>query len=83
MNPPKHEEPYVDRHVDCQTALRPYMDEVLERATAMGWSREESINAIATLMVDYLAGERDPPPPEFPMPKVLGRFRLVAPSSRS
>jgi hypothetical protein len=59
QGPPSCEE-YADRAIDCQKALEPRFNEmveqkaelmdILEEATSVGWSREESLLALNELL---------------------------------
>ncbi|MRG58049.1 hypothetical protein GF108_21010 [Phyllobacterium sp. SYP-B3895] len=77
QGPPSCEE-YADRTIDCQKALEPRFREmleqkaqlldILEEATSVGWSREESLLALNELLAaqtkedDALEGEEEDSP---------------------
>ncbi|MFD9902611.1 hypothetical protein [Mesorhizobium sp. NPDC059025] len=58
FNPPKRQDPYPDRQIDCQEALTPGFEILIEELTAVGWTRDEIRAAFVALLSAYdLAGE--------------------------
>jgi len=41
FKPPKRQDPYPDRQIDCQEALTPGFEILIDELTAVGWTREE------------------------------------------
>lgn len=50
FNPPKRQDPYPDRQIDCQEALTPGFEVLFEELTAVGWTREEIRAAFVALL---------------------------------
>ncbi|MFD9897740.1 hypothetical protein [Mesorhizobium sp. NPDC059025] len=50
FNPPKRQDPYPDRQIDCQEALTPGFDVLFEELVAVGWTREELRAAFVALL---------------------------------
>ncbi|MFD9897353.1 hypothetical protein [Mesorhizobium sp. NPDC059025] len=50
FNPPKRQDPYADRQIDCQEALTPGFDVLFEELVAVGWTREEIRVAFVALL---------------------------------
>lgn len=50
FNPPKRQDPYPDRQIDCQEALTPGFEILIEELMAVGWTREEVRAAFVALL---------------------------------
>lgn len=50
FNPPKRQDPYPDRQIDCQEALTPGLEVLFEELMAVGWTREEVRAAFVALL---------------------------------
>ncbi|MGO4560946.1 hypothetical protein [Rhizobiales bacterium 3FA27D7] len=50
FNPPKRQDPYPDRQIDCQEALEPGFQILVEEMMAVGWSCDEIRQAFVGLM---------------------------------
>lgn len=50
FNPPKRQDPYPDRQMDCQEALTPGFEILVEELMAVGWTREEVRAAFVALL---------------------------------
>ena len=55
--PPTQIRPCQDRSTDCQLALEPQLQHLIEQATAVGWERQEVTTAIATLTMGFLVAD--------------------------
>lgn len=50
FTPPKRQDPYPDRQIDCQEALTPGFEILIDELTAVGWTREEVRAAFVALL---------------------------------
>jgi hypothetical protein len=55
--PPTQSRPFPDRNTDCQLALEPHLQDLIDQATAAGWERSEVTTAIATLTMGFLIAD--------------------------
>lgn len=46
IDPPKRQDHYADRHLDCEAALETTFQTIIEEMATVGWSREEIGHAI-------------------------------------
>lgn len=52
FNPPKRQDPYPDRQIDCQEALTTGFEILIEELMAVGWTREDIRAAFVALLTD-------------------------------
>jgi hypothetical protein len=57
MKSPRHREAHNDRYLDCQVALEPLIADALDRAVAAGWSRKETVTALAAVTAQVLLAD--------------------------
>lgn len=50
FNPPKRQDPYPDRQIDCQEALTPGFEILMDELIAVGWTSEEVRAAFVALL---------------------------------
>lgn len=50
FNPPKRQDPYPDQQIDCQEALAPGFEILIEELMAVGWTHEEVRAAFVALL---------------------------------
>lgn len=50
INPPKHQEGYADREVDCQEAMEPGFQAIIDCMLEVGWTRGETLRALKRLI---------------------------------
>lgn len=50
FNPPKRQDPYPDRQIDCREALTPGFEVLFDELMAVGWTREEIRAAFVPLL---------------------------------
>ncbi|MGN6773177.1 MAG: hypothetical protein ACTHJQ_25510 [Rhizobiaceae bacterium] len=50
INPPKRQEDYPDRMIDCEAALEPVFQDLMSVAFAHGWAPGESMRALRRLI---------------------------------
>ncbi len=63
ITPPKTASLYVDRDVDCEEAMDYAITDLLDRASAVGWSIPEALAAIQRVIPNQQrAYEADPDP---------------------
>lgn len=54
IDPPKRQEDYADRLIDCEAALEPIFNDLMGMAFAHGWAPEETRIALIRLVaVDW------------------------------
>jgi hypothetical protein len=59
MKPPRQLHAYEERHLDCQFALEPLILDMLERAATAGWGKKETINAVASVIINVLCDKEN------------------------
>ncbi|RVA57125.1 hypothetical protein EN933_04760 [Mesorhizobium sp. M7A.F.Ca.US.001.01.1.1] len=50
INPPKHREDYADRPLDCQEAVGPGFQVIIDWMLEVGWTRGETLRALKRLI---------------------------------
>lgn len=50
INPPKGLEEYQDRHIDCQEAMEPGFQAIVDCMLEVGWTRGETLRALKRLI---------------------------------
>lgn len=50
IDPPKRQEDYPDRFIDCEAALEPAFDDLMTVAFAYGWGPRETLRALRRLI---------------------------------
>lgn len=58
IEPPKNQSEYPDRHIDCQEAMEPGFQAIVECMVEAGWNRGEVMKALRRLIgADNMAQE--------------------------
>ncbi|MCV9997312.1 hypothetical protein OE766_03550 [Pararhizobium sp. YC-54] len=69
---PRYSGSHPDRDLNCQEAVEPELQRIINDATTHGWATIETINAIEEVVKNFrVAYAEDPDPTEKP-PKVSG-----------
>ncbi|TPN90127.1 hypothetical protein [Mesorhizobium sp. B1-1-5] len=50
INPPKHQEEYPDRSIDCQEAMEPGFQAIVDCMLEVGWTRGEIMQSLRRLI---------------------------------
>ncbi|MDF3217952.1 hypothetical protein EN962_19145 [Mesorhizobium sp. M7A.F.Ca.CA.001.09.2.1] len=50
INPPKQQEDYADRPLDCQEAMEPGFQAIIDCMLEVGWTRGETLRALKRLI---------------------------------
>lgn len=59
VEPPKRQDPYPDRQIDCQEALEPHFQKLMEKMFAHGWASGETRKAFFQLVAAHRRAEEE------------------------
>jgi uncharacterized protein (UPF0335 family) len=59
IDPPRLHGPYPDRLIDCEAALESSVQQLIDAATAVGWTSAEMRKAIRRLIADHKRAEEE------------------------
>lgn len=51
IDPPKRQDDYLDRKIDCQQAMEPGFQAIVDCMLEVGWNRDEIMRALRRLIV--------------------------------
>ncbi|PSJ53657.1 hypothetical protein [Pseudaminobacter soli (ex Li et al. 2025)] len=59
IDPPKRQERYPDRDIDCQQAIEYALHDLIDNVRAAGWAEHEIVEAIDQLTLAYRMGREE------------------------